>query len=191
MSNSGEKFREIERKWRVPRWRSFNRVEKQIVDYYLKKELVPPSQILFAETIDTYWDAPAKAQFVRLRHSWGSRLSGEKSVLKEITVKQKDKGGNLNRFESNIAIESIQDAKAALGAALGPPIGVIRKYEAVVFAHEGVVVSLCKINDTDVMIEVEGPTVESLKYHAKALDLGNLEQEFKNLFELYIQKEES
>jgi hypothetical protein len=183
-------YREIEKKWLVVSRGPYSRLETRFVDWYLKQRDVPPDKILFAETIDDYWFTPYKGQFMRIRHSWGAMLNGEKKVLKELTAKSKDKGGNLNRFEANVEIDSVVAARAALSVALGPPLGRIRKVKEAVVWDGDVVVSLAELKDGRMWVEVEGPTVASLREHEDLLNtMFALEREKKNLFELYIQGE--
>ena len=177
--------REIERKFLIKEPNTYARMERVMLDHYEKD--VSPSKILTADTWDDYWEVPGKAQFVRVRYSIGRTIDQESQSLKEITVKHKDRGNNLNRLELNIKIDSVETAREAYRLTLGAPIGRIRKEETVVFCPDGVVTSLCRINREETFIEVEGPTEGLVKKHIKALE-GRYEwsPEKRNLFEIYI-----
>jgi len=185
-------YREIEKKWLVVSRGPYSRLEKRFVEWYLKQRMVPPGKILFAETIDDYWLTPGKGDFVRLRSSRGRRLNGDKSKLKEITVKHKDKGSNLDRLEINVEVEKVLDTRNLLKVVLGPSLGRVKKVtEAIVFDGD-VVVSLAELEDGRVWLEVEGPTLASLKQHESLLNtMFALEREQKNLFEIYIASEDA
>ncbi len=180
-------YREIEKKWLVVSRGPWKRLEKRFVEWYLKQRLVPLSQVLFAETIDDYWLTPGKGDFVRLRSSKGQRLNGVKSTLKEITVKHKDKGSNLDRLEINVEVEKVLDTRALLKVVLGPSLGRVKKVQEAIIFDGDVVVSLAELEDGRVWLEVEGPTIASLREHEDLLNtMFALEREKKNLFELYV-----
>ncbi len=184
-------YREIEKKWLVVSRSPYSRLEKRFVEWYRKQRLVPPGSILFAETIDTYWLTPGKGDFVRLRSSRGQRMNGEKSSLKEITVKHKDKGSNLDRLEINVEVDKVLDCKALLKTVLGPCLGRIKKVnEAIIFDGE-VVISLAELEDGRVWLEVEGPVVASLKEHEDLLNtMFALERKKRSFVEIYLNKGE-
>jgi len=183
-------YREIEKKWLVVSRGSYSRLEKRFVEWYLKQRMVPPGSILFAETIDDYWLTPGKGDFVRLRSSRGRRLNGDKSSLKEITVKHKDKGSNLDRLEINVEVEKVLDTRALLRTVLGTPLGRIHKLkEAIIFDEDKVVASIAELEDGRIWIEVEGPTVGSLKEHDDLLNtMFALEREKRSFVEIYLEK---
>jgi len=181
-----EKHREIESKF----WLDAEYIEatKLMVEYYLKVVGITESDILYATTRDDYWEVPGKGDFLRLRNSSGEYMDGNKKTLKEITVKAKDKGCNLDRMEINVSVEKILDTRKLLNTVLGnKPVGSINKHEAIVFAPKGVVVSICGFTDGKVLLEVEGPSVAEIKLHERPLRrLFGMKSEEASLFELYI-----
>lgn len=148
-------------------------------------------------TKDTYWTVPALSslQFIRTRDSVGESTSGEYHILKEITVKAKDQGNNLNRLELNLAIKNVKLANQLLTLLLGTEaVGVISKTEHIWFVHNTgvqgeIVLSVCLIGK-DLFLEVEGPTEEIVEEYSELVTrhLGSFTLESQNLFERYIKK---
>lgn len=184
---SSSNYREIERKFLVKDDVSFAKLEERLLELLE----VPKDFILTAKTTDEYWEVPGRGDFVRLRNSWGRTLAGQRKVLKEITVKKKDRGSNFNRLEINAAVESILDTRALLKMILGNTCGKIEKVETVWFCPEDLVVSLCDVNSMATYVEVEGKSTQQVTaWSEKIKKIARLEQEEKNLFELFIQSDE-
>lgn len=79
------------------------------------------SRLIFGASLDTYWHVlgEVKADFIRMR---------ERDGIRQITVKGKDKGHNLNRLEIDIdSTSSVNDIAKLLTAAHGKPAGKIGK----------------------------------------------------------------
>jgi len=140
-------------------------------------------------TVDHYFNAPNKS-IVRLRESLGvlntSYRPATHKHLKEITIKQKDKGNNFDRIEENVAIDNPEIAMRALELLFGYPVVTIYKKEEVFFLEGGVVISLAEINGKpEIYLEIEGPTEASVL--AMALHFEStftLKRETRSLFEI-------
>jgi len=173
--------REIESKFRIE---SYAEAKRILATLYPEAETV-----LIADTIDTYYEVPGRADFVRLRNSWGATSEGIPKKLKEITVKRKDKGDNVNRLELNLKIESIETARAILNLALGPSTARIDKHELVYFlgGNEHTVISVCRIG-REIFLEVEADSLESVERHVERIGRElSLKPSPKSLFELYVE----
>lgn len=81
------------------------------------------SRTLFGSSIDTYWslpeEGPQKGQFIRMR---------ERDGIRQITVKGKDRGSNINRIEIDVdSTSDVQTITKLLTAAHGKPAGRVGK----------------------------------------------------------------
>ncbi len=177
-------YRELEKKYRL----AGTSYESAIALLY---QAFPKYREVYVncKTIDSYFATAKKGCFVRIRDSWGQTGSGERKTLKEITVKNKDKGSNLDRREVNLAIDSVDVANELMATVLGEPSGAIKKVEYIFFLKQEIVVSLAKIQG-ELYVEVEAPSKPLLKRTlSKVLaKMPHLEREYRSLFEIYIEK---
>ena len=185
MNNS---YREIEKKFRFKGVIDFQDAAIGIESKLLWQN-VPYRSIPICTTRDTYWLPPAESslQFVRVRDSQGTGADGEYKSLKELTIKQRDMGSNLNRLEINLAVDSTVNANELVSRLVGESeFGEIRKNEAIWFVQvDGgeVVLSLADVNG-ELFFEVEGPTVEYVEQYCKLFN--GLVPEPRSLFEIFI-----
>lgn len=182
------KNRELEKKFEVltP---TYTELSGKLVNFYHVEKKVPAKRVLVdCGTIDRYWEVPGRANFVRIRNSAGKWLSGAPQILREVTVKEKDQGDNLDRMEINGDIKSVQKFQQIFNAALGPSLGAVKKEEVVVFLENGVVVSLSlSLQDGKVYLEVEGPELEGIEAELRRLrPLCTWKREPRSLFEIYV-----
>lgn len=147
------------------------------------------------ETVDTYWQHPEhQDKFLRIRDSIGQTRGGEYHMLKELTVKSKDRGNNFNRFEANLGIDSASVADSLLNVWLGrsSKLGRVIKKDAIWFIQEPageVVVSLTLIkNDNSVFLKIGGPTEELVNRYCRDFAPSNSPIEPKSFFELYMNR---
>lgn len=187
-----EKNREIERKYLVDERWSLETLG-HLVDSSLDLDGHEYVKIASCHTVDTYYAPPAASQiqFIRTRDSMGNMRDGEFRILKEVTIKQKDRGSNLNRLEINVQVGSVEAMKQVLELTLATArLGEIRKSEQVWFVKDAgheVVISTCHIGK-DLYIEVEGPSEELVtKYSEEFEQLIRLRRESRSLFEIYIE----
>lgn len=177
-------YREIEKKFR------FKATPKQLRFLVAKLREVSflPSSYLKAYTIDNYWEVPGKADFLRLRHSWGYNGDLEKQSLKEITIKKKDRGSNLDRLEINGKIGAVKVFRQLLEAALGHPRGSISKLEHVFWTPDHAVISLCRIKK-QWYLEVEAQDLGTVSLWCEAIKtmtrIGFV-LEPRSLYEIYV-----
>jgi hypothetical protein len=126
-------------------------------------------------------------QFIRVRDSQGTGADGEFRILKELTIKQKDMGSNLDRLEINLEVDSTLKAGELVSRLVGAgETGEIRKDEAIWFVPvDGgeIVLSLADING-EMFFEVEGPTVEHVEEYCKLFN--GLIPEPRSLFEIFV-----
>ncbi len=152
------------------------------------------SRSLFGSSMDTYWSlpegGPQKGQFIRMR---------ERDGIRQITVKGKDRGSNINRIE--IDIDSTSDVSTItklLTAAHGKPAGRIGKtYYVYWLEEESEHTNVCCYYVTGdpqfTVIEVETTSeYKLLELEAKVLEAFNrrdisIERATGSLFEMYIQ----
>lgn len=80
------------------------------------------SRLLFGSSVDTYWtitDPSVDADFIRMR---------ERDGIRQITVKGKDRGTNLDRLEIDVdSTSEVSKITRLLSAAHGKPAGKIGK----------------------------------------------------------------
>lgn len=180
---SNRLFRELEVKYVLKL--SLSRAERILQDLHDSKD---ESGYRTCFTVDNYWKLKGKAQFIRVRDSWGRTDSGEHCTLKEVTVKAKDKGSNVDRLEVNAAVTQVKYLVKALSLALGRKPKRLAKADIVQFLKDGTVYSLCVVEGTT-YLEVESPNLRLLEKHCKrALKAfkGYIRREPKSLYELYI-----
>lgn len=192
--------RELEKKWIVnERPERFAAVSATLGRYMLDKAFVGPDRLLYADTIDNYWRGAenAKADIVRLRHSWGHTQDGQPRSLKEFTVKHKDRGCNFDRLELNNSVDSVESFRRSLNLALGTPLFTLRKDELVAFLPAGIVVSLALVESDAslkraIVFEIEGPEanlIQSTEEMFKARGLfTNFELTQLSLLEMFDEK---
>lgn len=146
----------------------------------LYKRLTP----LICSTTDHYWPGLKTGQFLRLRSSSGNIGKIRKS-LTELTVKNKDKKTNSDRLEVNLDVDW-QTAYVMVKAIFGSTLERIDKDEVVYFLPGSIVVSLANVNQGDVYLEVEGPSLGVIKRElARIKKHVKLKREYKSLFEIY------
>lgn len=152
----------------------------------LRKLYPDRSKELIAQTIDDYWELPNKDSFLRLRSSWGYTGEGERRELREVTVKSKDKGNNLDRLEINAGIAGVKDMRALLKVALGPKVGRIAKVEYVYFDANSMVISLTRIKGK-IYLEIESPSItRNLARSFTILRKIKMTREPRSLFEIHL-----
>lgn len=183
---NSKNFRELERKFRVV---SYRMATATLLEHYMARGLSADS-VLTADTIDDYWQVPGNADFVRVRNSWGETATGKRRVLKEITVKKKDKGSNFDRLELNLHIEEVQVARLVCKLICGKRKARIEKREMVFFLPDTTVVSVCRIGK-DCFLEVESASEALVAKRVRELGgLGlELQSEPRSLFEIYVASE--
>lgn len=181
-------FREIERKFRIASDTTFDEAHIKIEATILWQNLTYRS-IPICTTRDVYWVPPAEspAQFARCRDSQGTDGQGEYKILKELTVKMKDRGDNYDRLEVNVAVDSIAKAASLVNLLIGEGArGEIFKKEAIWFVPvEGgeAVLSLAEI-EGELFFEVEAPTKEIVEQYCKLFN--GLTPEPRSLFEIFV-----
>jgi adenylate cyclase class IV len=188
----GFRHREIELKF-ILKGLSLNEVQNHF-DLMLK-DLGPIRR--HGSSADTYWTNPSTmfdAQFARVR---------ERDGIRQLTVKGKDKGSNLNRIE--IDLDCTSDTRSVhkfFRALLGKPSGVVTKsYFVWELESEYDTVTAYTVDDhkrleNSVVIEVEAKTEAAVNdLSQKVLDyfaqLGDntVERAPGSLFEMLITKE--
>lgn len=187
MSHNSPNFREIEKKF------LFKTSKQKLAKFItkLKEEAETPASWLTAETIDHYWEVPGKAQFMRLRHSWGIDGESERREIKELTVKQKDKGSNLNRLELNVQFDGLQLMRRALTLSLGQPIKALYKKDFVIWTADHTVISICSIKGGGWYLEVEGGSYGRVRYWSRfcaRIASFKFVAEKRSLFEIYVKE---
>lgn len=189
--NTNPTYREIEKKFQLLRWRSLENVGL-VINELLDMEKVRFRTVQDCRTTDVYWPETETVQIARTRDSIGVSGDGEYRMLKEVTVKVKDKGHNFNRLEINSKIECVRIMGDLLSTLLGTgPIGKIEKVEQIWFVESKdgeVVISTCQIGDT-IYLEVEGPNQKRVDHYCEVLgSLFKMQAEPRSFFEIYIQK---
>lgn len=150
----GHRNREIEVKLLVPGTYEFVCTE---LNRLLDKE---KPIIRVGSSLDTYWPVPdAEAQFLRVR---------ERDGIRQITVKGKDRGDNLNRIEVDIdSTSETHRIHRLIRCVLGKPAGVIQKLYRV-WELESEYDTVCAYevtqptNTMGVIVEVEARTEERM-----------------------------
>lgn len=154
------------------------------------------SRSIFGSSVDTYWtiqDPDVNADFIRMR---------ERDGIRQITVKGKDRGSNLNRMEIDIdSTSSVELIERLLIAAHGKPAGTVGKtYYVYWLEGESQHTTVCCYSvlhrgsvDPNTVIEVETTSeAKMLEMEAKVIrefrrrDL-SIERAPGSLFEMYIQ----
>lgn len=193
--------REIEKKWIVPITPAkFAGHSASLARELLDIGIVDAHNLLYADSLDNYWRGAerAKADIVRLRHSWGHTQAGQPRSLKEFTVKHKDQGSNFDRLELNNAVESIESFRRSLSLALGSPMFSLRKDEVIAFLPSGVVISLARVAsdksaEEAVVFEIEAPTPDLIEATEQLLRSKGLMRDYQptqlSLLEVFNERE--
>lgn len=144
---------------------------------------------LHCSTMDYYWRI-SDGKTLRLRDSWGHTDDGFSRSLKEVTLKSKDKGNNLDRLELNLGVLDSQTAYSILESIHGKPVGRINKdKEYVVFTRDGAVISVALVND-ELFLEVEGESFLHVNQYVGLIQQEvTLQPETRSLFEIFISRE--
>lgn len=120
------------------------------------------TKLLFGSSVDTYWtitSSEVDADFIRMR---------ERDGIRQITVKGKDKGTNLDRLEVDVdSTSDVSKISKLLTAAHGKPAGRIGKTYYVYwlggFEHTTVCCySLSEVTCSHIFIEVETISMEKM-----------------------------
>lgn len=184
MSNSGNS-REIEKKWKL-QGETLGSVSKALLNSCGYHE-VKLDLILDCQTSDYYWSL-GQDRFLRLRDSWGLTSDGFSRVLKEVTLKKKDRGSNVDRLEYNLGISDSQTAYKIYTEVHGEPVGEITKKEFIVFTRDGAIISVAEI-EGDLYLEVEAKNESQVDQYAHfLLQPFKYSWEERSLFEIYIRE---
>lgn len=183
--------REIEQKFRVSpnvTGMDFNELCRR-TDLALGFQGIPIDFTLYCSTMDYYWKV-GEGKTLRLRDSWGHTDDGFSRSLKEVTLKSKDKGNNLDRLELNLGVLDSQTAFSLLNHVHGKPIGVIHKdNEYVIFTKDQAVISIADV-DGELYLEVEGENFHHVNEYVTMIEREvTLVPETRSLFEIYVAKE--
>lgn len=188
------KYREIEKKYRLSGNRSLKECTAIVRNVLIAID-EPHSSILDCKTIDTYWkpSEPSTMTLARVRDSVGQRSDGEFTTLKELTIKQKDLGHNVDRLEINLGIDNTVDATALVSGLLGTkPTGVINKIESIFLLENEAVISVAEILDHpgQLFLEIEAPNLALVQIIEDQL-ISWLDATLvpESLYELFIAKE--
>lgn len=113
------------------------------------------TKLLFGSSIDTYWtitDPDVDADFIRMR---------ERDGIRQITVKGKDKGTNLDRLEVDVdSTSDVSKISKLLSSAFGKPAGRIGKTYYVYWLGRSEHTTVCcyslsEVDYTHTVVEVE------------------------------------
>ncbi len=181
--------REIEKKWRVP---SFKFEEASTVLNAVFGEWPVSKHITWCKTTDTYFKPTAGSmQFVRVRDSVGETATGEYHILKEITVKAKDQGHNMNRHERNLSVNEGTNSVSLLTELLGvEPTAAIKKREEIWWISDAVV-SLSDVNG-QLFFEIECAQFRlAQEIEEEVLRSMRLIFEPRSLYEIFVEKKEA
>lgn len=150
------------------------------------------TRLLFGSSVDTYWtinNSEVDADFIRMR---------ERDGIRQITVKGKDKGTNLDRLEIDIdSTTEVSKIMKLLTAAHGKPAGTVGKTYYVYWLGQSEYTTVCCYsvdghNYPHTIVEVETTSKDKmLELEAKVLDsfrnLGDrIERAPGSLFEMFI-----
>ena len=147
---------------------------------------------IFGSSTDTYWiiqEDHVRADFIRMR---------ERDGIRQITVKGKDRGTNLNRLEIDIdSTSSVASITALLTAAHGPAAGTIGKTYYVYWPEKSEHTTICCYSvqghdyphtivevetiSQDHMLELETEVVAALRDKGMSVDRAP-----GSLFEMFI-----
>lgn len=177
------KNREIERKFRVKGWEIAALYTNLLERAFIKLKSALPE----CTTRDYYFPKPSGLQMVRLRDSYGTDDSGFSKQLQELTVKQKDQGTNFNRLEINNPLENCKSMYDTLSLLFGAPYLTLHKKECVIFTDDAMVISLAHVEfETDVFLEVEGPSEDLVNDYVRRLELWyEMTPESRSLVEIF------
>lgn len=152
--------------------------------------------IRVGSSLDTYWPVPdAEAQFLRVR---------ERDGIRQITVKGKDRGDNVNRIEVDIdSTSEVHKIHRLIRCVLGKPAGIIAKtYRVWELESEYDTVCAYEVhqpaNDLGVVVEVEARTEGRMRElermvinHFYNVLGGSVRGAPGSLFEMFIEAEGS
>ena len=152
---------------------------------------------IFGSSADTYWIPPmeAEAQFVRMR---------ERDGIRQITVKARDKGSNINRLEVDVdSTSEVSKITRLLNALFGRSAGQISKTYHVYWPSEHEHTNVCAysvIRDgtpiEHVIVEIETTSMQRLETMDEQIiprlrDKGLVvDRAPGSLFEMFIEKKE-
>lgn len=120
------------------------------------------TRLLFGSSVDTYWriDNPdVDADFIRMR---------ERDGIRQITVKGKDKGTNLDRLEVDVdSTSEVSKINRLLSSAFGRAAGKIGKTYYVYWIGSGEYTTVCcysltEIDYPHIFVEVETTSQEKM-----------------------------
>lgn len=185
----GYKNREIEVKLEVQGTSSINLVNREIDSLFSDVRF----KLIEGFSADTYWNKvnnPHKLGFFRVREMEDGTC--------QLTVKEQDKGNNLDRIEIDLSShDTPKQAKLLMTQLLGPSIGVIKKkyYVHILDSkhEERPTVSVYKISGDDrVFVEIEAHSkkevdrlLESVDFRFQAKGM-TLKTETNSLFSIFI-----
>lgn len=120
------------------------------------------SKLLFGSSVDTYWriDNPdVDADFIRMR---------ERDGIRQITVKGRDKGTNLDRLEVDVdSTSDVSKITKLLNSAFGKSAGRVGKTYYVYWLSEHTTICCYSITDVtpqydNIVVEVETTSMEKM-----------------------------
>lgn len=179
--------REIESKL-VVYDRSLSEVDQVLASLYGEGK----TRLLFGSSVDTYWriDNPdVEADFIRMR---------ERDGIRQITVKGKDRGTNLDRLEVDVdSTSEVSKITRLLTAAFGKPAGKIGKTYYVYWPSTSEHTTVCcySLSEVDyphIIVEVETTSRDKmLEMEAEVVSAFGekgmrIERAPGSLFELFI-----
>lgn len=140
---------------------------------------------------DIYWAPPedSTADFVRLR-----RLDepNERGLDSQITLKSSDKGGNVNRVEIDLGVDSHRQANLLLSMMLGDPLGqVTKRYTVYFLENQHTTISVYRVlKDKRIFVEVEATSLDRVKELAASLVEAGLsfKRVQQSLFDMFVAK---
>jgi hypothetical protein len=175
-------YREVERKFLI----TAGTFSENCAKLQSLNDHIAPDRTLACETQDDYW-CKVDGETTRLRNSRGNFADGRFHHRKEITVKKKDREDNTDRFEVNVGVESVLDARAFVTFLLGKPTGRVHKEEFVLFGEGLLVLSLYQVNGEAQYLEIEAEDLEAVDEELRKLRKHfELKQEGRSLYEIFI-----
>lgn len=186
--------REIESKWLISGV-TLDEVRLALEDVMMDQV----QRSIFGSSVDTYWNVPeeAEAQFVRMR---------ERDGIRQVTVKARDRGSNINRLEVDVdSTSDVSKITRLLNALFGKPAGKVGKTYHVYWPGDSEHTTICAYSIThvepnfnDIVVEIETISESKLRELEETI-LGGLEIDHEmvvrkaagSLFELFITKEVS
>jgi len=183
----GKHDREIEIKLLTQEYTSLPAVDKIVCGAL--KDLVQCRPVIYGCATDSYYDSPedSDADFVRIRE-----LDEPKNphIPAEVTAKASDRGGNVNRIEMDLGIESASQGNKLMALLLGDMKGrVTKRYTVYFMEDQDTTVSVYKVfKDKRVFVEVEATSLRRVKELIAVLQAAGLEfvRVEQSLFQLFV-----